>query len=270
MAVIYLSNLDCFMKKLIIVLIVLIAALYHKDAQAQQRQYYELRTYVLANDTQQSRVESYLEKSLIPALKRQGIRNIGAFAPIANDTAATRHLYLLIPFDNIQSIFNYESRLSKDEVYMQNGADYLKAKFDNIPYLRQERVLLHAFKDHPIIKKPTLKSPREERVYELRSYEGHTESIFSNKVKMFNEGGEIRIFEKLGFNAVFYGEALYGHRMPNLIYMTSFENIEARNAQWKRFGDDPDWKKLSSMSEYQNNVSLINSWLLRSRPYSDL
>ncbi|MBK9491957.1 MAG: NIPSNAP family protein [Haliscomenobacter sp.] len=47
----------------------------------------------------------------------------------------------------------------------------------------------------------------------------------------------------MGFNAVFYAEVLSGRRMPNLMYMTSFDNIESRDAHWKSFGADPFWKK---------------------------
>ena len=32
--------------------------------------------------------------------------------------------------------------------------------------------------------------------------------------------------------------------MPNLMYMTSFENKAARDEHWKTFGSDPEWKKL--------------------------
>jgi hypothetical protein len=117
---------------------------------------------------------------------------------------------------------------------------------------------------------PRLSSPRSERVYELRSYEGHTEKIYKNKVQMFNEGGEVTLFKRLGFNAVFYAEVLSGSRMPNLMYMTSFENRAARDEHWKAFVADAEWKKLSSMPEYQHNVVRNNIFLLHPAEYSDL
>jgi hypothetical protein len=58
--------------------------------------------------------------------------------------------------------------------------------------------------------------------------------------------------------------------MPNLMYMTSFESIDERNAGWKAFGQDPDWKRISPMPEYANNVSHIDITLMRGVPYSDL
>ncbi len=75
---------------------------------------------------------------------------------------------------------------------------------------------------------------------------------------MFNEGGEIALFEQLRFNAIFYGEVLAGSKMPNLMYMASFENMEVRNEHWKTFSASPVWKMLSADPQYQNNVSKIN------------
>jgi hypothetical protein len=57
--------------------------------------------------------------------------------------------------------------------------------------------------------------------------------------------------------------------MPNLMYMTSFENMQDREAHWKSFGDDPSWKKLSAAPEYQNNVSHIDITFLHPTDYSD-
>ena len=86
---------------------------------------------------------------------------------------------------------------------------------------------------------------------------------------MFNDGDEIGLFKRLGFNAIFYGEVLAGAKMPNLMYMTSFENMDERNAHWKSFVDDPQWKKLVAMPEYQHNVSHIDIMFLRPTDYSD-
>jgi hypothetical protein len=57
--------------------------------------------------------------------------------------------------------------------------------------------------------------------------------------------------------------------MPNLMYMTSFENKEARDMHWKSFSADPEWKKLSALPEYQHNVSHIDITFLRPTLYSD-
>ena len=116
---------------------------------------------------------------------------------------------------------------------------------------------------------PNLNSPKAERVYEFRSYESPTEKLFRNKVQMFNEGGEVALFKRLNFNAIFYSEVIAGGSMPNLIYMTSFENMADRDAHWKTFTADPEWKKLSSDPSYQHNVSKADIILMKAASYSD-
>jgi hypothetical protein len=133
-----------------------------------------------------------------------------------------------------------------------------------------ETIFLKAFEKMPSAAAPALTGSKAERVYELRSYESASEKIFRNKVDMFNKGGEVALFKRLGFNAVFYGEVLFGAKMPNLMYMTSFENMNTRDQYWKTFGSDPEWKKLSAMPEYQHNVSRNEIVFLRSTNYSDL
>ena len=85
---------------------------------------------------------------------------------------------------------------------------------------------------------------------------------------MFNSG-EIDLFKKLGFNALFYAEVLFGSRMPNLMYMTCHASKAARDANWKNFTADPLWKKMSSAPEYQHNVSKITISFLHPVSYSD-
>jgi hypothetical protein len=101
------------------------------------------------------------------------------------------------------------------------------------------------------------------------SYESPTEAKYRNKVHMFNEGGEVVLFDKLGFNAVFYGEVLSGSRMPNLMYMTTFKNMVVRDSLWEAFFESDKWKSLEKNPEYQHNVSHADIYLLYPTPYSE-
>jgi hypothetical protein len=71
---------------------------------------------------------------------------------------------------------------------------------------------------------------------------------------MFNLGDEIRLFKKLGFNAVFYGEVLSGAQMPNLMFMTSFNNMAAHDQHWKVL-EMILIETTFSNARYQHNVS---------------
>ena len=129
---------------------------------------------------------------------------------------------------------------------------------------------LRAFPDMPKMKPTSVGGPRADRVYELRSYESPTEATYQNKVAMFNEGGEVTLFDTLGFNAVFFAEVISGDRMPNLMYMTTFPDMHTRNTKWKSFGDSPIWKEISGMEKYQNNMNKLDSFLLYPTAYSRL
>ena len=239
-------------------------------AASPRQEYYQIRIYQLKNKEQEERMDRFLQQAWLPALNRLGISRIGVFKPIGNDSAGVRTLYVFIPFESPDQMEKIAGRLEKDPQYLADGKDYLDAVHNDPPYQRMESILLRAFPGMPKAAVPELKGPAAERIYELRSYEGPTEKIHANKVKMFNDGDEVGLFKRLGFNAVFYAEVLYGSHMPNLMYMTCFENMEAHDQHWKSFGNDPVWKKLSAMPEYQNNVSHIDIVLLHPTAYSQL
>tara|TARA_R110000868_G_scaffold4211_15_gene26808 strand:+ start:45340 stop:46155 length:816 start_codon:yes stop_codon:yes gene_type:complete len=236
---------------------------------AQQREFYQLKVYSFETESQQKATDIFLETAYLPALKRVNISNVGVFKPRDVDSSGIKKTYILIPFSTLAQFESLDSSLSKDKIYLKDGSSYLKASHDKPLYTRIASTLLKAFEDHPNLAPTKLKGPREDRVYELRSYESATENLYRNKVDMFNSGGEVKLFDKLNFNAVFYGEVLSGAAMPNLMYMTTFENHEHRDAHWKQFGDSPEWSVLKIKPEYQNNVSHIDITFLYPTLYSD-
>lgn len=240
-----------------------------KAAAAPPRAFYQLTVYHYNTVEQEQVLDNYLQQALLPALHRINIKSVGVFKAIANDTVVSKKIYVLVPLTSLNAVTEVANKLLSDKEYQAKGNSYLNAVYNSAPYSRMETILLQAFALAPSLEVPQLKSPKKERVYELRSYESATEKIFKNKVHMFNEGDEIGLFKRLNFNAVFYGEVIAGGKMPNLMYMTSFENKADRDEHWKNFGADPYWKKLSAMPEYKNNVSHIDIIFLRPADYSD-
>jgi hypothetical protein len=239
------------------------------QSQNQEREFYQLKIYTLENENQENLVDAYLENAYLPALRRMGIQNIGVFKLRPNKYTLSNKIFVLIPFSTMGGINSLEAKLEKDKIYQSAGKDYLKAPYEQPPYARINTTLLLAFEDMPKMSTSKVKGPRKDRIYELRSYESHTERIFKNKVDMFNAGGEVKLFEELGFNAVFYAEVLSGDKMPNLMYMTTFENQESRDKHWDSFRIAPKWKQISSQAKYQNNVSHIDRFFLYPTEYSD-
>ncbi len=233
------------------------------------RSFYQLTVYHYNTVAQEKVLDNYLQNALLPALHRMNIPNVGVFKAIANDTATAKSLYLFISIKSLDMLTKIPEKLSADKEYQAAGSEYITAVYTLPPYTRMENILLKAFPLAPQLQLPALKAAKKDRVYELRSYESATEKIFKNKVQMFNEGDEIGLFAKLNFNAIFYSEVIAGSKMPNLMYMTSFENKKDRDAHWKSFGSDTSWKKLSSMPLYQKNVSHIDITFLRPVDYSD-
>lgn len=233
-------------------------------------EYFELRIYRVAGEPEDARVEKYLQHALLPALHRLDINRVGVFKAAEMDTVNTNRIYVLIPHATLADYEKANDALTKDMQYAADGKDFLTAAFDASPFVRMETIVLRGFRLAPDLVVPGLAAPKVDRIYELRSYESATEGLFHKKVEMFNEGGEMALFSKLNFTAVFYAEVLSGSTMPNLMYMTVYENKADRDAHWKTFVDAPGWKELSGKPEYQHTVSKANVYLLRGVAYSDI
>lgn len=239
------------------------------NVQSQKRQYYQIKIYNLDNDQQVQTTDQYLKNAFLPTLKKMKIGPVGVFKPRPKDTGDLKQIYVLIPFSSLEQFETLEADLAKDNTIIKAGENYVNATYDNPPYDRIASILLKAFEERPILKTPALDTPRKERVYELRSYESSSEAYNRNKVDMFNKGGEVQLFDRLDFNAVFYGEVLAGPKMPNLMYMTAFTDQKSRDAHWEAFFGSPEWSKLKADTKYKNNVSHSDILFLYPTEYSD-
>jgi len=239
------------------------------QAQESTREYYVLQIYTLDNVEQEALTDAYLQYGLLPALKRQQIASVGVFKWRTEVQDSILQRFVLFPISTPNSLDLLKEELDKDAKLWKNNKSFLKAPHDAPPYQRMETIFLKAFKEMPIMQASGVEGMRENRVYELRSYESPTQALFVNKVHMFNEGGEVALFDRLGFNAVFYAEVLTGPRMPNLMYMTTFKDMETRDLLWKAFVASPEWQGLIKDPYYNNNVSKADILLLSPTEYSD-
>ncbi len=242
-----------------------------KKDKKDKKDFYQVVIYNLKSETQVASVDLFLKDVYLPAVHRAGIKNIGVFKPIVNDTVEVKKIYVFMPFTSLQQWQKLADILEKDVPYQTASKTFANAAANKKPYERVESILLEAF---PMLKRmvlPNLKNPLTQRVYELRSYESPTAHLHKLKVKMFNEGGEIALFNTLEFNAVFYSRVLSGSKMPNLMYMTTFENMEDRKAHWESFVNSAEWKRLSTLPEYENDVSVSRNEMVLMHPaaYSD-
>ena len=254
---------------LICFLLSLTSFLYGKGPADVKQMYYELKIYRLKDPAKNTVIDKYLRDAFIPAMHRAGINNIGVFKPVQTDTASGKLVYVFIPYKTSEQYFNVITALEKDKVYLEAGKEFLDASYDDPPFTRYESVFMKAFSFMPEMKAPVYTTPRNERIYELRSYESATIEKARKKIHMFNEGGEMAIFEKIGSNAVFYGQVLFGSLKPRLMYMTTYANMKSHDEHWAAFRAHPDWKVLSAKDEYKNTVTKANPYLLYPTDYSD-
>jgi hypothetical protein len=238
-------------------------------SQEEKREYYQLKTYTLKNEKQDSLMDAYLKDAYLPALKRANIENVGVFKLRPGNFLKADKIYVLIPFISLEQFETLDDMLAQDKSYVSAGMQYIKAEHDDPPYERINSTLMKAFTGMPQMKPSEVDGPRKDRVYELRSYESPTEATYRNKVAMFNKGDEIGLFESVGANAVFYAEVLSGDRMPNLMYMTTYPNMEKRDAVWEAFFGSEKWGELSTDPQYQNNMNKADILLLYPTAYSD-
>ena len=234
-----------------------------------KQMYYEVKIYRIKDKAQETTMDGYLKDAYLPALHRAGIPIVGVFKPIETDSTFGKLIYVFIPFKTIEQYAGLSDALGKDQVYAQAGKEFLDAPYNNPPFVRYESILSIAFTHMPQFKVPTFTTPKSERIYEYRSYESATEAKAAKKIQMFNEGGEIGIFESVGANAVFYAKVILGSQMPRLIYMTTYADMKSHDEHWVAFRNHPDWKRISSLEEYSHVTSITRPFLLHPTDYSD-
>jgi NIPSNAP len=231
-------------------------------------QYYETRVYSFKTAAQKAVVEDYFKNAAIAAYNRAGIASVGVFDEA--DQKDGLKLYVLIPYKSLEEFGKIGAKLSADAVYQQAAKPYLDADHTTPAYERFESSLSVAFKDWTTLKLPTTTAPKSERVYEYRLYESHSEAKGNKKVDMFNEGGEINIFVRLGFNPVFYAQTIMGGKQPNLVYMTTFDNKKSRDEHWKAFGADSEWNRIKALPEYDHAMTKAEMHFLTPTEYSQI
>jgi hypothetical protein len=228
-----------------------------------KKEFYELRTYELKFGSSRSSIENYFKNALFPALNKYGVKNIGAFGEMGLSDPGK--IYILIPYASIEEFSRVNEKIKVDEDFLKATIEYNALPPEKAPYARYTSSIMNAFDGIPQLVKPTA----DQKLFEIRIYQSYSEDAARRKRKMFNEE-ELKIFRDSKLNSVFFGEVIAGEYMPCLTYMLAFKNMEERDANWKVFSANPDWKRISSAAEYANSVSHIIRVFLVPLPYNQL
>jgi hypothetical protein len=212
------------------------------------KQILELRVYRLTSEDQRKRLDEFLGKVEIPALNRFGITPVGVFT--AQD-GKSQDLYVLVAHKTAESVVSLPARLTADEKYNKDGQAFLDLPKTDPPFDRIESSLLLAFDGCPKVEVPEKK---DTRIYQLRIYESFSARKALKKIEMFNTGGEMALFRKLGMAPVFFGQAIVSNRLPHLSYMVTFPDAATQKACWDKFMAAPEWDKLKNDAAYADTV----------------
>ena len=233
--------------------------------QNSKRQYYELRYFQMRNGTQPQRANDFFGKHLMPAAKRVGMGPVGVFNPVFGENSP--FLLALLTYPSFADAEHSLDKLMADSDFAAAIVEWHKPAEPG--YTRYENTLLRAFEGHPQLTPPP--EFKAGHIFELRTYESNNSLTLRKKIEMFN-GGEMQIFQRLGMNPVFFGEAIVGTKLPHLTYMLAYEDLAARDRLWKAFGSDPEWQKLRARPGLSDAeiVSNISNTILRATAYSDI
>ena len=226
------------------------------------KEIYEWKVYHFKNGGAKSKIDGFYKEALIPYLNKKGVK-VGAFGEYGQTEPPV--IYFLIIYPSLSEYYAVKKSLWKDAGFVQAAAKFFETTAELGTFTRYETYLLEAFDAIPKLRMPA----KERGLIELRTYESNNEEAGQRKIKMFNSE-EIAIFDKYGLRSVFFGEILAGPQMPALIYMLEWKDLDERKANWKKFGESPEWNVLKNKAEFANTVSVVNKTFLIPLDYSQI
>lgn len=231
------------------------------------RDLYELRLYHLRRGPMVARFDDYMREAAIPALNRLGVRPVGVFDVATGPDNPTK--YVLHTYPSLAVFLAAHQQLADDPKV--RDAAFTQAPPGAPPYIRVESSLMIAFPGMPRLEVPLQTAAGKPRVFELRIYESHSQRANRKKIEMFDTG-ETALFRRTGLTPVFFGETLVGTKLPNLTYLLVFDDLAAREANWRTFVSDLEWKKMSTTPGFTDPeiITNISNVLLRPTAYSQI
>ena len=112
----------------------------------------------------------------------------------------------------------------------------------------------------------------DSRCFELRTYYANPGKLEALNTRFREHTNEL--FKKHGMTIIAFwmpvtppAEGAGG----TLIYVLAYPSVEAREAAWKAFGDDPDWKAARDASEVNGKlVAKVDSVIMKATDYSPM
>lgn len=237
------------------------------NAETQAPRYFLLEQYFLKNGSQGPRLAEFMKAGPLEAAGR--LRVPGPVAVLEALVAAHMpQVACVTPYASLEEMKESRARRAADPKYQAALAAWEQG--EEAPYESYSEVLLEAAPYTPPLA-PGAKDGAAPRVFELRVYHSPTERQLKALHERFS-GPEIRIFHRCGIRPVLYSSTLIGPSKPNLVYLTPFDDLAAREKAWAAFGADPEWVKVraESIAKSGQISSVIQISLYRAAAYSPL
>lgn len=233
---------------------------------AEKRRVFVLEQYFLKNGTQRGRFDEYCGKVVIPALKK-----VHSGPKIFLEALAAPHMpqvAMIAGFQSLEEMQDVHSKMLADKEWKQGFENW--ENNPEPPYEHSSIILLEATPYCQEIK-PDPEPRKTSRIFELRVYHSPTWRQLQALHERFS-GPEIKIFHRVGVKPILYSSTMIGPNMPNLTYVTPFENLAAREKAWDAFGADPEWAKVrqESIDRHGQISSVIQISLYRATAYSPI
>lgn len=233
-------------------------------SQDKPARFYMLEFFNLKNGSQPTRIHDYMRSAAIPALQRAQAGPIlvleALVAPHMPQVAA------IIGSPSFEDLWNINTRVANDAEFKKQMTAWEQG--DEPAFETQNSMVLQATQYSPELEVD--KEPRKTpRVFELRVYHSPTWRQLAALHDRFS-GSEIPIFHRSGVHPVIYTSTVIGPNIPNLTYVIPFDNLDAREKAWAKFGADPEWIKVrkESIEKHGQISSVIQISLYKATPYS--
>ncbi len=236
------------------------------ESDSKQR-YILLEIFFTRSTAKRDALVAKFDEKLIPLRNQIGFDKVGVFTvnqDLMKDEGGYRAdlydsaVFVVQECDSVELLLEYQERSAAVGSFFNLE--------DDLDFVDEEVIALKAVSGQPRLEVPY---DNPERIIQLRTYNSPNYDRNAAKISMFNNG-ELELFRNSGMLPVFMGGALFGSWAPNLTYMLSFPNDEARSEGWKKFVTSPGWKKLSSDPTYARTATRIRNLFLKPSPKSQI
>ncbi len=226
--------------------------------------YYEFGFFRMTQGDRPARLAKATQAGL-PLIEKYNFGPVGFFDMSIGPESPS--LVRLVCWENLGQREEVSEKMGRDPEYLKLLADLESGP--EPPYDRADTFLVRATAFSPPLAASA--SEQKPRLFELRVYHSPTYRQLIALEERF-AGPEIKIFHRCGIHPILYGYTTVGPDMPNLVYLTPFESLAAREKAWAAFGADPEWQKVRGESIQKSGqiVSRSSITMLRATPWSPI